>query len=102
MAKTLAEKVAVMQACLAGATIQSKVLTPGVVTWNDCAGPNFNWVVYDYRVKPQPPRDIWVNEYEKGFGLAHPTEEVALFVAATSVPAVAKRTAIHFREVIGK
>lgn len=49
---TTEEKIAVMQAYVDGKKIQAK--TFGADNWMDCiVEPSWNWVVYDYRVKPE-------------------------------------------------
>ena len=47
--KTLEEKIAVMQACLEGKTIQTQY--QGGITWKDVDVPVFAWDVMDYRIK---------------------------------------------------
>ncbi|KAB7765372.1 hypothetical protein [Xanthomonas sp. LMG 12461] len=62
--KTTAEMIAVMQAFERGEDIQCIRL--GIVDdWVKCTTPPYkwNWVGYDYRIKPREPRVIWVNEY---------------------------------------
>ena len=44
-------KIEVMQACVEGKKIQIKGHCAS--KWIDCAGPSWNWVTYDYRVKPE-------------------------------------------------
>lgn len=46
-------KIEVMQAHLAGKTIQ--VRNVGANKWEDCVGgPHWNWATREYRVKPEP------------------------------------------------
>ena len=52
MAKTLAEKIAVMRAAELGEKIQGG----SHPTWFDCANPQWNWEYCDYRVAPKEPR----------------------------------------------
>lgn len=56
--KTLAEKIAVMQAAAEGKPIEGR-FRPNSVTdeernWEQLTNPNWNWSVWDYRVKPEP------------------------------------------------
>lgn len=64
MDKSLAEKIAVMQAAQGGAVIERldarpnaawEVVSNHLIVWN--------WYLNDYRVKPRPPREIYINEY---------------------------------------
>jgi hypothetical protein len=57
--KTIAEKIAVMQAFVLGKAIQSTcTITPG---WVDCTDPAWNWGSVDYRIKPEPREWlVWV------------------------------------------
>lgn len=60
--KTLAEKIAIMQAYLDGKKIEINRF--GTCTWHDVdEEPLFNWKDYDYRVKPVI-REGWINLYD--------------------------------------
>lgn len=79
MAKSLEEKIAVMQAALEGETIQVKY--PEIEEWRDWCDPNSKlswcWDVVDYRVKPWPIVGYF-NVYEDGtFGFMYRTAEEA-------------------------
>lgn len=55
---TTEEKIAVMQACVDGKTIQ--ICPSGRSNWSDTKiPPQWNWVDFNYRVKPEP-REWWV------------------------------------------
>ena len=56
--KTLKEKIEVMQAALDGKEIETKVYGG----WDDQPSPEFNWIDFDYRIKPEPI-EFWVNIY---------------------------------------
>lgn len=76
--KTTAEMIAVMQAFERGEEIQCIRL--GIVDdWVKCATPPYkwNWIGYDYRIKPREPRVIWVNEYRHQQDVVHEDEESA-------------------------
>lgn len=79
MAKSLEEKIAVMQAALQGKTIQMKLRD--AETWTDWRCPNselcWNWGATVYRVKPEPIVGYF-NVYEDGaFGFMYRTAEEA-------------------------
>jgi hypothetical protein len=48
--KTLAEKIAVMQACLDGKTVLVRSTVYKDSEWENIGTPNFNWEVHDYCV----------------------------------------------------
>lgn len=57
--KTLAEKIAVMQALeTSGKEIQFRRRN-NPISWEPCPLPNWNWQSYDYRVKPKEPRVVY-------------------------------------------
>lgn len=62
---TLDEQIAVMQAAKEGKPIQYRV-DIGNGKWEDCHAPAWNWTACDYRVKPNPPREFWLNIAESG------------------------------------
>jgi len=63
--KTTDEMIAVMQAEKSGKTIQENHLDEA--DWDDVQFPcGWNWVSYDYRVKPVEPRRIFVPELNCG------------------------------------
>lgn len=57
MAKTLAEKIAVMQAAERGEEIQTHYIFGK--DWMDDTKPVWDWSNFDYRVKPKPQK-FWV------------------------------------------
>lgn len=57
MAKTLAEKIAVMQAAQRGEEIECRV--DSFSSWQEIEVPMWNWVDFDYRVKPKLQK-FWV------------------------------------------
>ena len=80
MAKSLEEKIAVMQAALEGETIQMK--HNNAETWTDWLYSNselsWNWNIADYRVKPEPIVG-YLNVYPyASFGYLYPTAKKAL------------------------
>lgn len=57
------QKIEIMQAFLAGCTIQSSAAADPMVTWQDVSGePTWNWLAYNYRIKPRLWRR-WVVEW---------------------------------------
>ena len=91
MSMTLAEKIAVMQAAVRGETIECAI--NGREDWELNLSPAWNWDQFDYRVKPQP-KVIWVNEYEDGGDVLHPSE----VSARTHAGLLAIRTAVKYVE----
>lgn len=57
MAKTLAKKIAVMQAAERGEKIEVRNLNQ--IQWTRTNYPHWNWVDFDYRVAPKPQK-FWV------------------------------------------
>lgn len=59
--KTLAEKIAVMQAAERGECIEYLSITGGRRLWADAPSSalRWNWADCDYRVKPKP-REFWI------------------------------------------
>ncbi len=57
--------IATMQAAKEGKAIQSRSRTHSNIdeNWSDVTSPLWNWDERDYRVKPAPPRRVWVNWY---------------------------------------
>lgn len=64
--KTLAEKIAVMQAALDGKQIQYKRLRDDDFAFGDVKCPNWDWQAFDYRVKPAEPKKLVVVYYPDG------------------------------------
>jgi len=91
MAKTLQEKIAVMQAAAEGKKIEFRDLV--YVAWADCPNPKWNWGYFDYRVKPEP-REFWINLYPCNM-YPYDSKESADLCAST-----ARLECIHVREVI--
>ncbi|NEM46183.1 MAG: hypothetical protein G3W66_19880 [Xanthomonas perforans] len=90
MNKTLVEMIAVMQAAERGELIEVAHQRRG--DWVPDSTPSWDWVCYDYRVKPQP-KIIWVNEYSRD-SVAHLTEDDAKAGVGSGVI----RTAIKYVE----
>lgn len=68
MAKTLAEKIAVMQAAKRGEEIETKYHGHEGI-WIKVANPLWDWYNNDYRVKPKPQK-FWV-VFDKRGNLIH-------------------------------
>lgn len=64
MAKTLAEKIAVMQAAERGEEIEMCSLYGG--EWHKANPPAWNWIDFAYRVKPRPQK-FWVVFNKEGY-----------------------------------
>ena len=64
MAKTLAEKIAVMQAAERGEEIEMCSLYGG--EWRKINHPTWNWIDYAYRVNPSPQK-FWVVFNKEGY-----------------------------------
>lgn len=76
------EQIAVMQAFADGEEVQIDV---GQHEWRDDPDPEWNWVRFNWRIKPQP-KIIWVNEYRQGFSWnVHHTEERAIKCASKGI-----------------
>ena len=72
--KTLKEQIEVMQAALDGKNIE--VDEHG---WGELSNPQeeqYNWELFDYRIKPEP-LEFWVNVYSSGRVYLHDTEAKA-------------------------
>ncbi len=66
MAKTLAEKIAVMQAAERGEEIEMKFNSEERESWQKLDDPLWNWGEFDYRVKPKPQK-FWVVFNKEGY-----------------------------------
>ena len=68
----------VMQAAKEGKAIQywARCNRGTDENWRGAPNPIWNWVAYDYRVKPEPRR-VWVNMYGNCMGSAHASREQA-------------------------
>jgi len=64
--------IAVMQAFEAGKAIEHTVKGKSL-PWLDTDEPWWDWVSYEYRIKPEP-LIAWVNVYPDGYGSAYVTE----------------------------
>jgi hypothetical protein len=82
----------VMQAFVDGKTIECNHSGP----WTAVGDPVWDWSLGDYCVKPQEPKEIWVNEYGTEEYCGYGNRGNALAGAANT----AKRKAVHYREVI--
>ena len=58
------ERLLVMQAYVDGKEIEYRAV--GIGPWLSAGSPIWNWVEREYRVKPEPPMEIWVNVYPDG------------------------------------
>ena len=98
---TLEAKIAVMQAAMAGKTIEFREIRPVKPKdgWMLCEDPFWNWVDFEYRVQPEPPKPLecWANVYESGL-YYHSTEATARSWANVNSPAPL-RVAVHLKEV---
>jgi hypothetical protein len=89
--KSLKEKIEVMQAALDGKEIEASEKNG---KWAEASAPNWDWHIYDYRIKPEP-REFFVNVYGDGLtGELYELKQTALSV--TSIP----KETIKVREVI--
>ena len=63
--KDIDHMIAVMQAAKEGKALQSghRHRPDTDVRWADVSEPNWNWAMFDYRVKPTEPRRVWMNWY---------------------------------------
>jgi hypothetical protein len=91
------EMIAVLQAHKDGKKIECRT------KWEECwkaapTNPCWNFDLYDYRIKPEPPKpkELWVNEYASGGLAAHSTKKAALRRGNYN----AIRTAVLYREVL--
>ena len=95
------EMIAVMQASGAGDAIEFREIRPVKPKdgWMLCDNPCWNWVDYEYRVKPEP-LECWVNVYKDGSVTHHHTKESAeQWAAKYSGDEAAERVAVHLKEV---
>lgn len=94
------EKIAVMQAHLAGHTVERTQNTcdvpAGRAVWTKDYAPTWNWAGYIYRVAREP-REWWVNVYENGWGGHWKSKEAAVESRECGRQLV---ETIHLREVI--
>lgn len=101
MAKTLQEKIAVMQAAAEGKTIQTRYHS-STADWRDCS-PLWDWDAYDYRVKPREPREFWINKPITTKGICcyiYDTEDSARSKTISRGGYSLDFETIHVREVI--
>lgn len=66
---TLQEKIAVMQAAEAGKEIEWSIKHKAI--WRLATGPCWDWLNYDFRVKPREPRKFYVNEIDGNLSINH-------------------------------
>ena len=83
--KTLAEKIAVMQAAANGAkvrrTFKHSSVTPQAVFYHPSPmADDWNWVDFDYEVVPGP-EVIYVNKTKDGHSYVHPNNDYAVAAA---------------------
>lgn len=60
--KTIQEMIEVMQAFEEGKPIQ--FWSRASKDWEDCTVPIWNWAAYDYRIKPEEPKESKYRQYE--------------------------------------
>lgn len=93
---TLREKIEVMLGAEQGKKIQGQRRATGSFEspWALEENPDWNWAVFDFRLKPEP-LEGWVNQYEAGPGSAfHDTREAADKQAGPD-----RIRCVHMREV---
>ena len=94
------DMIAVLQAAKAGKKTQISSRSDNPRKWFDMNLPcnhMFNFVTYDYRVRPEP-RTIWVNEYSHADTMtAHSSRDRAVSMTQGYSP---NRLAVKFVEVI--
>ena len=85
MAKTLAEKIAVMCAAELGEKIESRPRRGDPTAWSPNPNPIWDWWNWDYRVAPKEPRKFHVYMKSNGVvGITNPghiTEIAPLYIA---------------------
>lgn len=89
---TTLEKVKVMQAFIDGKDIEISNHKGG---WEifECI-PVWNWVSNEYRIKPPPLKEIWVNKYPNGNYAIHSSlKKAEEFLCPTGVTT-------HYKEVL--
>lgn len=101
-------RIEVMKAFARGQTLQIINVVDGSRDWHDVINPDWNWSWYDYRIKPEPPPEIYCNflDAEEGgrwAGLFFTSKEKAEADSrAKDLSGMGgyKKTAVRFREVI--
>lgn len=71
----------IIQAFAEGKTIQVKKYSDARLEWRDCEYPKFDCSASSYRIKPDPPKEFWINCYEHDHTtkyFIHETEESAI------------------------
>jgi len=97
--KTLAEKIAVMQAAERGEKIECRLFGTGKSEWVDAVPePRFDWWNSDYRVAVKP-REFWLVPYG-GEHLTMPSQQRAEEFIANSFILGSYPQIIHVREVL--
>lgn len=97
MRKTTDEKIAVMEAFVAGTKCQLLSLT-GYAGWQDVNGLlDWDWAGFDFRIKPAEPRSFFRIQYpDAGLGAAwHNTRQDAEDYTVMANPVI-----VEFKEVI--
>jgi hypothetical protein len=91
------EMIAVLNAAAAGQQIQFRRKNHRE-DWNGIDEPSFDFFTYDYRVKPEEPKqplDCWVTVFDSGeVGYAYSHEEHA------KAPPIGTQRRVHVREVL--
>jgi hypothetical protein len=79
---TTKEKSEIMLAHAAGAEVLSRPY--GASEWNYTENPEWDWIYFDYRLKPRKPRRIWVDEYSNGTSVVHSSQKTTSGLAKTT------------------
>jgi hypothetical protein len=92
---TTAGKIAVMQGYADGKEVQCMLLGE-TQDWDDVKGPSWNWLQYNYRIKPEP-REFFIKVAPDGqYGMLIYTTEAE----AAKVELVGGSKVIKVREVV--
>ena len=97
--KTTKEKIEIMQAWEDGLTVENRGVDYSG-RWVSLAHegePQWNWQLYDYRIKPEP-KVIWVNEFDVA-EYAYSSEDIARR-EAVEMSCPADRIAVKYIEVL--
>ena len=88
--KTTKEMISVMQAYADGKKIEHNL--NGLISdaWEDCT-PKWDWVTYDYRIKPEPKYrpyknadECFVEAQKHGYWMKHPTTEERILITCVT------------------
>ena len=95
MSNATKQKIKLMKAWLKGKQIQ--IRQPGH-KWMDMStvDPVWDWATAQYRIKPAPPLELWVNVYSENAYITYASKSEAEAAADT---AEAIHIALHMKEV---